>query len=304
MKERVDFVGHKYINATDLPEFVSPNNIIVPALTAGQKWLNETTEQIGDWRAKFRSAYIKWALCLNSIEKAIERYSDDDFKKNGKFWIDSFRVQKDKTMGRSKIALWNGDEVADNYQTIQPLIAENGIIEIYSAIEEYIFISYKIFLNHNPSSLLRGKQFRDLRKLYRTKNEDPELNKEWDIQWTERLNTWHRKKAYDGIKKVFSSYIQISKLSMGGMGELLNGVAESLDTVAHLRNLLVHNEPLVTEEFAKLTSQPWCPFPNIFQEGEKFAPDLSTLMGIEHMCDNMLTVINLSCVGLIKEEIY
>lgn len=304
MKERIDLVGHKHINLSDLSPSVIPNNIIVPALKPGQKWLNETTEQIGDWRAKFRSAYIKWALCINSIEKAIERYSNETFTKFGKFGIDSFRIQKDETIGKSKIALWNGDKVANKYQTIQPLIAENGIIEIYSAIEEYVFTSYKIFLNHNPSSLLRGKEFRNLRKLHRAKNKDPESNKEWEIQWTERLNTWHRKKAYDGIKKIFNSYIQISKLSMGGMGKALNGVAESLDTIAHARNLLIHNEPLVTEEFAKLTSQPYCPFPNIFIEGEKFSPDVTTLMGIEFMCDRMLTLINLSCVGLVKEKIY
>lgn len=304
MKERVDFVGHKIINSNDTSAILEANNIIIPAKNDNQQWLKETTEHIGEWRAKFRSAYLKWAMCINSIYKAIDRYSEDDFKKSHKFYIESYRIQEDDTIGLTKIALWNGDEVAGRYVSIIPSMAENGIIEMYGAIEEYIFSIYKIFLTHNPSPLLRGPEYSELKKLFREKGEKPELLEEWNTKWAERLNGWHRKKAYDGIKKVFNAYLQASKLSMGNLEVELTGVAESLHIVAYLRNLLVHNEPLVTEEFADLTAQKYCPFPNIYKKDEKLAPDLSTLMGIENMCDSMLTVINLSCIGVIKKGIY
>jgi hypothetical protein len=304
MKERVDFVGHKIISSGDTSAILEANNIIIPAKNESQLWLKETTEHIGEWRAKFRSAYIKWAMCINSIYKAIDRYSEDDFKKNNKFYIESFRIQKDSTIRLTKIALWNGDEVADRYLLIIPSMAENGIIEMYGAIEEYIFSIYKIFLNHNPSALLRGPEYSELRKLYRKKDESSELLKEWSAKWEGRLNSWYRKKAYDGIKKIFNSYLEASKLSKGNLEVELSGLADSLHVVAYLRNLLVHNEPLVTEELAVLTKQNYCPFPNIFIKDEKLAPDLSTLMGIENMCDSILTVINLSCIGVYKKRIY
>jgi hypothetical protein len=300
MKERIDFVGHEHIEVSDIKENRSFDNVIISASNQNQKWIEETTEQIGDWRAKFRSAYIKWALCINSIEKAIDRYSEKEYE----FFIQSYRNDEHGKICLSKIALWKGNEVSDNYRIIMPLMAENGIVELYSIIEEYIFISYKIFLNHNPSVILSGQEFKELKKLYKARNNSTELAEEWNVRWKERINNWHRKKAYDGIKKIFNSYSQVSKLSMGGLGEALTEIAEGLNVVALLRNLLVHNEPLVTEEFARLTSQNICPFPNIFEKGKKLAPELSTLMGIEHMCDRMLSVINFSCFGLIKKRIY
>lgn len=41
-----------------------------------EKWIEETTEKIGDWKDLSRSIYLRWAITINAMCLAAERYKE------------------------------------------------------------------------------------------------------------------------------------------------------------------------------------------------------------------------------------
>ena len=87
----VDLVGHTVIvlpdrNVGPLPPI---DNVIVRSTKPETRWLEQATAVIGEWRARLRSTYIRWALAINGLEVAAKRYSSPDWPKSKEFVVTS-----------------------------------------------------------------------------------------------------------------------------------------------------------------------------------------------------------------------
>ena len=114
-----DVVGHVNITAVDAEAGVPVNNIIAYAKTDKGKWLQDATSMIGLSRAEIRSTYIRWALAINGLCVASERYRDPNWQAAHKgFFVESIRTDKDGAGRLERIAEWEGNIAADNHRSL------------------------------------------------------------------------------------------------------------------------------------------------------------------------------------------
>lgn len=293
MNSRFDFVGHNTFDFGDVnPDNSLPlNNFIFKAEDPKYIWIENTTKKIGEWRATFRSTYISWAITINGLHVANKKYSDENWIKDHAFKISSVR-NTEYGVGIIPIAKWESKKVAIAHLKPIPMLCSYGIIDLYSCLEEFVFDFYKIFLLENPSQLMQGGNYRELRKLYQNREEN--IN-EWQKAFSERLDIWQRKKLYDGLGKTFRSYCTSSKLEKPSCytNTDLESWAQCIEAIASLRNCLTHGVNIVPEELAEYSNMPYRMGFN-FKEGEELILNLDHFMNIEAFFDSLLTGLNIS----------
>ena len=76
------------------------------------------------------------------------------------------------------------------------------MLQSFKALE--LQTGLRVYFNNYPLTICEGRDFSELRKLYR--NRDADKKEEWEQEWKKRLDNWHRKKLYDGLDKVFLAY--------------------------------------------------------------------------------------------------
>lgn len=191
------FIDHKNI---------SFDNFIIEATSDNDKWIEETTTKIGDWRGIFRSAYIKWAISINGLYLAKEKYeklkADDLFVFN----IHSLRPTTTGTSEQVVIAEWDADLTSKAHFDTIPMMCTYGFTDLYNCLEEFVFDFYRIYWKHNPDNLIKGPDNKYLRKLRANATFSVEENIKWETAFNERLDKWQRNKLFDNIGKVFLSY--------------------------------------------------------------------------------------------------
>jgi hypothetical protein len=72
----VQFLKQNIFEADD-PALAEPpqiQNIIYRTDDEEKKWIEKSTEMIGDFRSVFRSVYMRWAITINSLFVARDRY--------------------------------------------------------------------------------------------------------------------------------------------------------------------------------------------------------------------------------------
>jgi hypothetical protein len=187
------------------------------------------------------------------------------------------------------------EKTASHYKETIPMMAAWGIIDLYSCIEEFIFELYRIYLNSHPYSLIMGKDYSDLRKLRRERNENPDKNTEWNKAWEKRLSSWQRKKQYDGLHKVFKSYLNITGLKTPSVSKYttVESWVDSLRGIGELRNCLTHGVEIVTNDLSDFSTKPHSILFD-FVEGESLLVELKHLQRVEYFLDNLITTINMS----------
>ncbi len=299
---RHDFVGHHVFEFGDSkPNDSKPvNNVIARTDDPALNWIEASTERIGDWRALFRSTYISWAVTINGLHVAHEKYSDPEWKENHAFGISSVRNVGGQA-GLARIAEWESEEVASAHLKPVAMLCCYGVIDLYSCLEEFIFDFYERYLWHNPDSLMKGPDYRDLRRLYRERNENPEA---WEAGFSERVESWRRKRLYDGLGKIFRAYCENAKLEKPSPYTQtdLETWAQCIEGFSHLRNCLIHGAETVPEELEEFSNAPH----NMgfdFKKGEKLQVSLKHLMYLECFCDSLLTGINISLFERSKGKI-
>jgi hypothetical protein len=203
----IDLVGHNIIFVPDWDAEFSPpiNNAIIQATKPEEKWIEDITQQIGDWRAKLRSTYIRWALAINGLEVAANKYAAPKWAAQNQFFVTSLRLSDDN-VAEAVIAQWDGQTAADAHLKTMPMLAAFGIIDLYANLEEVVFAMYRTYLNHHPDLLLQGDEFKELRRLKKAAATDPMQRSDWEAAWQDRLNSWQRKRLYDGLGKVFKAF--------------------------------------------------------------------------------------------------
>lgn len=194
---------------------------------------------------------------------------------------------------------WDKTTTARNCASSIPMVASWGLLDLYSCLEEFIFEIYRIYLKSNPSSIIKGNDFQSLRRLYRKFKDSPddEISKKWEKEIETRLDCWQRKKMYDGLDKVFLSYITVASLKKPSTFSQSSPEtwAETLRGIAILRNSFTHGVKTVSKELADFSKQPHSMLFD-FKEDEELTIELIHLQSVECFCDQLLSALNLSLV--------
>ena len=291
-----DAVGHVHLTPEELGAGAPVNNIVVKAATEDGAWIEEATTKVGDWRAVFRSTYFRWALSINGLHVAADRYKHPDWQAGQKsFVVRGLRADNSGSARVEVLAEWDGDTAADNHLRTQAMLVSYGIIDMAACFEEWVFDLYRCYLNQHPKSLLQGDEQRELKRLWKNAKTDPAAAQDWAKRWPERLSAWQQKKVYQGLDKVFTAFFADTGLKRPSSYHLtdIDTWAESLRLVAVLRNHLIHGADVANSELAGLSGKPTS-LGMTFTEGQPLRLELEHLQAVECFTDQLLSAVNLS----------
>jgi hypothetical protein len=119
----------------------------------------------------------------------------------------------------------------------------------------------------------------------------------WKTAWDERLDKWQKKRIYDGLNKVFLSYMEVAGLKTPSIHKLatVETWADTIKGIGALRNCFAHGMVIVTKELSDFSQKPHSMLFN-FVEGEPLKIELKHLQSVECFLDQLLTAINLSLI--------
>lgn len=296
LRSRVLFVSHERVVPADKGVIEADPGMSLSWVPdcAEHEWIGEATLRIADWKTFVRSVYMRWAITINALHVARDRYAEMD----GKIGLSVDQLtMKNGNLEREPMAIWSGSQAAENYELSIPLMASYGVQDMFGVAEEIIFDLYEIYLNHNPSGLIEGKDFRAERRLYRERNESAEHAQAWESAWQERLLAWRRKKLYSGLHNVLLSFWQRSGLRRPPWYEHtdIETWAKTIEVFGELRNLITHGENYVSERLESLvTEQPFLGL--TFTAGEELRVQLSDMMIMQDFLIKLLSTLNLSLI--------
>ena len=298
LRSRVLFIAHEKVVPAD-PNVIEAD----PGMSLSwvsekpeQKWIEEATLNIADWKTFVRSVYMRWAITINALHVARDRYQALDGEIG--LSVDHLKVQNGQ-VEREPMVIWSGAQAAENYQLSIPLMASYGVQDLFGVAEEIVFHLYEIYLHHHPMAILEGPDFRELRKLYRGRDESPDAASAWESAWEERLLKWRRKKLYSGLHAIFQSFWTRAHLRRPPWYEQtdIDTWAKTLEIFGELRNLITHGEDQVSARLEDLVSDQ--PFLGLtFTAGAKLEVKLSDLMIMQDFLIRLLSTINLSLLQL------
>jgi hypothetical protein len=149
-----DLVGHSLIKYEEisLPSFPDASNWIVAPEDPEEEWARSLMQLIGDWRATLRSTYLRWAMAINGLYVASDKYKTSKDEK--KFVVSSTRSDQDGRPRQQVIAEFSFEEAADYHLQIQPMLCAHGFIDMYAGLEEMIFALYRTYWKANPETLI------------------------------------------------------------------------------------------------------------------------------------------------------
>ena len=271
------------------------------------KWIQEVNEAVMNFGGVFHSIFLRWAVTINGLHVAADKYSDPEWKKKGMgFAVQGIRNRKDGSgPGLRNVRVWDGSMASEVHSSSIPMLAAWAFCNMYSCLEEFIFNIFKVYLNSNPLEICKGSEFKDVRRLYHERDQSNEQHSAWVEAWSERLESWHRNKLYDGLEKVFKNFIsktglQIPSFYQGEYG--YNDIAKTLGGISLIRNCFIHGVTKVPQELALFCEDFQSPFFN-FTEGERFSLSIHDLATLEHFTDTFTQTLNNSLLELANPEI-
>lgn len=276
------------------------DNIIIESTSDNTKWIEVMTNKIGDWRGIFRSAYIKWAVTINGLYLAKEKYDKLNKASNFVFKISSLR-QINGEIKQSTIVEWNAPTTAKVHIETLPMICTYGFTDLYNCLEEFVFDFYRTYWMHCPDNLIKGNDFKHLRKLKANSNKDEESNIKWINAFNERLDNWQRKKLYDNLGKVFLAFC--NELGLKKPKDYVTtpeNWAESITGISIARNIIMHGGKYVTKELSNFCTKPYSLGFN-FKEGEELNINLINLQSVELFLNQLLSAINIALLERCRE---
>lgn len=292
-RNRVQFLNQNILEADD-PALAEPppiQNIIYRTDEDEKKWIEKSTEMIGDFRSVFRSVYMRWAITINSLFLARDRY---EAHADLGLRVDTVRASATGPE-RVELALWHGKQAAKNYHACIPLMGGYGVQDLYGALEEVVFELYEIYLNAHPQELMKGDDFKFLRKLHRNREVSAEAETAFQDAWADRLEGWRRKRAYDGLQNVFVAFWRKAGLKRPSWHEKtdIESWSKAIETIGLIRHHVTHGEELVSEKLGELCAEQ----PQLgldLKAGEQLVIYTEHLMFVEAIFDQLLTMINIS----------
>lgn len=275
------------------------NNFIWPTNHIDLKWIQETTEIFGNLRALVRSTYIKWATTINALYIAEKRYNSEP---DTGLEIHTMRPYKGE-LREVVMATWDGKTASDRYKSFIPLISSYAVQDLYGALEHIEMEIHTIFIKSHPDQLMVGNEYKELRRLYRNKDNNLKSKEEFNVAWNNRLRKWKEKHTFKSLQHKFSSYWKKAKLQkpLEAQDFDLDQLKNSIKVLSELRNLITHNEGTVSSKLSMLCKE--CPLMDLgYETGDALNVSVHQLMYIESFMDLLLTFLNLSLCELGERE--
>lgn len=271
------------------------------------QWVANANAITMDFGGVFHSIFLRWAVTINGLHVATEKYKSNEWLKSKKsFTVTGIRNSLDGSGPRLEhVRVWDGDMASKVHESSIPMLSAWAFCNMYSCLEEFIFKLFKTYLEEHPLIICRGNEFKELRKLYQNRTSSTQNNLEWKEQWEKRLDNWHRKKLYDGIANVFNNFIQQSglKIPSGYQGNYdYNDISKTLGGISMIRNCFIHGVTEVPQELSDFCDS----FHGIlfkFKAGEKFELTLHELATLEFFTDIFTQALNTSFFELIHPEL-
>lgn len=292
----VDLVGHHILGVEDIEGTGVPvSNVIRRAATSAGRWIERSTELVGGYRARFRSIYLQWAMAINGLHVAAEKYASTQWQQSHQFTISGMRTEADGHAHAVTLATWPGEQAARAHLMTTRKMTSWGFVELYAALEELVMRLYRIYLEDHPATVLKDPKYEPLRQLCRAARANPSQCDVWKRALAERLDHWQREKIYRGIEKNFRGYCFLTRLRTPARYTRtdLNSWSETLGIVAKSRNVLVHGVTTVPKELADLCKKPHS-LSFGFEEGQPLVVTLLHLQAVECFSDQLFTGINLA----------
>lgn len=266
--------------------------------------MNEVVMKFG---GVFHSIFLRWAVTINGLHVAAEKYQSEEWLDSGKaFAVSGIRNSLDRQGSNlAHVQIWDGKMAAEVHTSSIPMLAAWAFCNMYSCLEEFIFNVFKIFLNAHPLSICEGKDFRTLRQCYRNKELNEQHAAEWEKLWSDCLDAWHRKKLYTGIEKVFMNFVSKSGLEIpsGYKGRFdYADIAKTLGGIALIRNCFIHGETEVPQALGDFCETFHSAF-FTFETGAKFEITINELAALEHFTHTFTQTLNTSLMELAYPEI-
>lgn len=302
LRQDLGLSEHRLIDWREFPDApTAPDNIILPRADGIPDWIADTTAKIGDWRSRVRDVYLRWAITINAMHEAKQNWvaKEDDRA----LYTKTIRADKSGAPEFVKLAVWPASVAAENYERATPALSGYGFMDLFGLLEEIVFEWHLIHLDCDPRPILKGDEFKDLRRLFRDREESDEARTAWTDGWSERLKSWHRKRLYDGLHRVFLSYFERSKLERPSNFTKTNieDWAKTIECFAETRNLLVHGQDKVSDKLEELCTQAVGDVMD-FKAGEPLVIELKHLMYFEMFFDQLLSTLNMSLVEAFEKQ--
>ncbi|MDL2290561.1 hypothetical protein LJC09_00445 [Desulfovibrio sp. OttesenSCG-928-F20] len=256
-----------------------------------RKWIENTIICLQEWEGKFTETYCKWAVAINGLFQAEEKYRVKLADPNRGFGISSYRMLRPNSPPEQiYIERMSFSDAADLHINTAPYLSAWGVIDLYRNIEDFIFLLYKIYLNENPQKIIRD--FPELKKAFRERNSSSAALQEWNALWEDRFDAWRRKTVYKGIKKNFLAYCKDTKFKKADfMTSTHNEWAESLEGIALLRHCVIHGVRSTPKELAKFCTKPHS-LGFQFEANRPIVIELHHLMAIEYFCLQLVNALH------------
>lgn len=293
LRSRVNFVPHGFVSQDEALLAGAPvQNIVLPSGDGERAWIHAVTQKIGDWRSLSRSVYIRWAITINAVEVAAQRYESLPAEKA--LSITSLRIEHG-ALESARIALWPAPEAANHYKEIVPLFAACGLADLFGVLEDIVFDMYALLLQEEPLHILSGDEFRPLRKLWNARNNSPTALEEWRVAWNQRLIKWRSNRGYDGLHRVLKAFFIDAKLKEPSIYEFtdIDDWCATVELIGELRNLIIHGAATVSPKLAALSGIPTS-MTFEFLESAQLDVALHHMQSVECFIDQLLTALNLS----------
>jgi len=287
------FIPHEVVGIIGKDYTFSPHdkihNFVYNTNNESEKWISKTTYMIAEFRSEILDAYVRWSLSINGLYKAHEKYSSVDF--NALFTVSALRLSKDGTPALEKIVEWDKITASENHLKVTSMMGAWGIIDMFGLLETFIMSLFEVYYLSNPEDLIKGNEFKEIRRLYRAKDSSQEAKEAWDIAIKNRIDKWKYKKIYDGLESVLLSYV--TKTNIYETNRVIwDKNVSAFKALKKLRNLLMHGNVTADKEYDDLTSPDYLRGIR-FKECENLSVTTEHLQSVELYIHMFLTNLNM-----------
>lgn len=287
------FIPHEILGTIGKDYIVSPDdkihNFVYNTENESEKWISKTTYMIAEFRSEILDAYVRWSLSINGLYKAHEKYSSDDF--NALFTVSALRVTKEGKPALEKIVEWDKITASKNHLKVTSMMGAWGIIDMFGLLETFIMSLFEVYHLANPEDLIKGEEYKEIRRLYRAKDSSQEAKETWEIAIKNRIDRWKYKKIYDGLESVLLSYVTKTNIYETNRVVWDKNVS-AFKALKKLRNLLMHGNVTADKEYDDLTSPDYLRGIR-FKEGDKLRVTTEHLQSVELYIHMFLTNLNM-----------
>jgi hypothetical protein len=258
-----------------------------------KQWVLGANTSTMDFGGVFHSVYLRWAVTINGLHVAAEKYKSESWLNSGKvFAVSGLRNKPDGSgISIENIQIWDGIKASEVHETSVPMLSAWAFCNMYSSLEEFIFKLFRHYLNSYPITICEGNNFRHLRQVYKAREKSQENLNAWETVWEERLGSWHRKKLYDGIEKVFNNFVAQSGIDIPSFYKCnyhYSDIAKTLGGISMIRNCFIHGATEVPEELGEFCKTSFFNF----KTGDKFEITLEDLQTLEYFTDTFTQTLN------------